>query len=452
MSFSPLRFIHASDFQLHQPLAGFAHAPDDMRQLLVDAPMAAARAVFDAAIVNSVDFVVLSGGLIDIQRAAPVSVRLLIDQFKRLADKHIRIYWAGSLTDGPDKWPGGLPLPPNVHVFPLDKVETVTHVRDARPIASIVGASTTTGRIRAGEYRADRDGLFTVGVANGSGDAEDLIKRSLHYWALGGRDDAETISSEPHIVHYAGSPQGRTAQSSGKHGAMLVSIDHAGLVRMQPLTTDVVRWHREMLVANHVTSDDELYRLMAERVTNLTSATPDRQLMIEWTIDVDDTLTQDLVGGDLSASLIERLNEQFGQRRPGAWTYLLKPEPHSDVAAEMYEEDTILGDFLRSLREYRSNTSKKNLDMANLLSSEALASELGRSLHLGDSLSREQLLRQVAQIGVHMLGGAALGDAGAAKIKFRGVDKAKSMTIKHDGEGWENHSDLEALFDEELSA
>ncbi len=451
MSFSPLRFIHASDFQLHQPLAGFAHAPDDMRQLLVDAPMAAARAVFDAAIVNNVDFLVLSGGLIDIQRAAPASVRLLIDQFKRLADKNIRIYWAGSLTDGPDKWPGGLPLPANVHVFPLDKVETVTHVRDARPIASIVGASTTTGRIRAGEYRADRDGLYTVGVANGNADPEDLIKRSLHYWALGGRDEAETLSSEPHIAHYAGSPQGRTARSSGKHGAMLVSIDHAGLVRMQPLTTDVVRWHSETLVANHVTSDEELYRLMAERVTHLTSATPDRQLMIEWTIDVDDTLTQELVGGDLSASLTQRLNEQFGKRRPCAWTYLLKPEPHSDVAAELYEEDTILGDFLRSLRDYRSHSSKK-LDMANLLSSEALASELGRALHIDDGLSREQLLRQVAQIGVHMLGGAALGDAGAAKIKFRGVDKAKSMTIKHDGEGWENHSDLEALLDEELSA
>ena len=114
MSFSPLRFIHASDFQLHQPLAGFAHAPDDMRQMLVEAPMAAARAVFDAAIVNSVDFLILSGGLIDIPRAAPASVRLLIDQFKRLADKDIRIYWAGSTTDGPDKWPGGLPLPENV--------------------------------------------------------------------------------------------------------------------------------------------------------------------------------------------------------------------------------------------------------------------------------------------------------------------------------------------------
>ena len=52
----PFRFLHASDLHLEQPLAGLDEIPDHLRDRLVDAPLAAARSVFDAAVAEAVDF------------------------------------------------------------------------------------------------------------------------------------------------------------------------------------------------------------------------------------------------------------------------------------------------------------------------------------------------------------------------------------------------------------
>ena len=52
------KFLHAGDFHLEQPLYGVSEVPDDWRHLFVDAPLQAARKVFEAAIKEEVDFVV----------------------------------------------------------------------------------------------------------------------------------------------------------------------------------------------------------------------------------------------------------------------------------------------------------------------------------------------------------------------------------------------------------
>ncbi|MEN6450590.1 MAG: hypothetical protein ABFC96_08880, partial [Thermoguttaceae bacterium] len=64
MSIRPFRFIHASDFHLERPLMGVAEVPDHLRPLFLDAPYTAARQVFDAALAEDADFVVLGGGIV----------------------------------------------------------------------------------------------------------------------------------------------------------------------------------------------------------------------------------------------------------------------------------------------------------------------------------------------------------------------------------------------------
>ena len=56
----PFRFIHASDFHLERPPRGLTEVPDHLRAPFVDAPYRAAERVFDAAIKERVDFVVLA--------------------------------------------------------------------------------------------------------------------------------------------------------------------------------------------------------------------------------------------------------------------------------------------------------------------------------------------------------------------------------------------------------
>mgnify|MGYP002624161304 FL=1 len=180
MSRTVLRFLHAADLQLHRLPAGLVELPDALRKVLVDAPIEAARNVFDAALANAVDFVVLSGNVINAEEASPLALRFLVDQFKRLEARNIRVYWAGGPRDLPARWPAGLALPENVHVFTADKIESHSYAQDGEPVACITGLSNSRERIRPGDFRPGKDNVFTVGVACGEAASEELHARGLN--------------------------------------------------------------------------------------------------------------------------------------------------------------------------------------------------------------------------------------------------------------------------------
>ncbi len=94
MSTCPFRFIHASDFHLERPLMGVADVPDHLRELFLEAPYKAARQVFDAALTEDANFVVLSGGIVVPSDTGPRGPLLLTEQFARLAER-------GSACTGP---------------------------------------------------------------------------------------------------------------------------------------------------------------------------------------------------------------------------------------------------------------------------------------------------------------------------------------------------------------
>ena len=125
MSNCPFRFIHASDFHLERPLMGVAEVPDHLRELFLEAPYTAARRVFDAALAEDANFVVLSGGIVVPPDTGPRGPLLLAEQFARLAERGIGVYWAGSPIDPPEAWPAAVKLPQNVHFFPRGQVENL---------------------------------------------------------------------------------------------------------------------------------------------------------------------------------------------------------------------------------------------------------------------------------------------------------------------------------------
>ncbi len=453
MSRCILRFLHAADFQLHRLPAGVAKLPQQLHQVLIDAPLEAARNVFDAALANAVDFVVLSGGIIDVDESSPLALRFLVEQFQRLNEKNIRVYWAGGPRDLPGKWPGGLPLPDNVHVFTTDKVESLSFVCDGKPLAAITGMSNSRDRVRASDFRAGRDGVFTLGVAAGEATVEELSSRGVGYWALGGREQPATVAETPVVIRYAGSPQGFSPAAVGKHGATLVTVDDANEVRTQALACDVFRWQNEQLTATTATSDEELFVMLSERTTQLISGAPDKHQLIRWSMVVDDHLGQQLRHEGLGDELQSRLQQHFANRKPSVWTYELTTQANDNVPAELYEEDTILGDFLRSLREFRTSKGR-SLDLETMLANEIHDADAAAAIRAEDT-GRDQLLRDVAALGVEMLSGAAGSDSNAAKIQFRGGGDngpgGTSMTLKHDGESWQAQQDMAAMLDEELA-
>ncbi len=113
MAKESFRFIHASDFHLERPMQDVLDLPDHLRRILVDAPWKAAAAVFEHAIVDNVDFVVLSGDLLNPVSAGAQGVAFLLEKFEELAAKEIEVYWAGGAADDPDRWPEAVALPSN---------------------------------------------------------------------------------------------------------------------------------------------------------------------------------------------------------------------------------------------------------------------------------------------------------------------------------------------------
>ena len=83
MASQGFRFIHASDFRLELPVDGLMSLPDRYGDAILDAPRLAAERVFDAALREKVDFVVLSGDLISPRETGPWGMLFLIEQFKR---------------------------------------------------------------------------------------------------------------------------------------------------------------------------------------------------------------------------------------------------------------------------------------------------------------------------------------------------------------------------------
>ena len=111
MANRPFRFIHASDFHLERPLMGVAEVPDHLRDVFLETPYASARRVFEAALSEDVQFVVLPGGIIAPAATGPRGPLFLAEQFARLAERRIEVYWAGSAIDTPEMWPASVKLP-----------------------------------------------------------------------------------------------------------------------------------------------------------------------------------------------------------------------------------------------------------------------------------------------------------------------------------------------------
>src|SRR4029078_3674487 len=104
-------FLHASGFALDQPVAGLAEVPEPLAEPLVDAPYLSAQKLLCAALEERVDFVVLSGDLVDLARPSPRAIAFLLENFERLDTHGIAVYWACGGLDPPQDLAGAARLP-----------------------------------------------------------------------------------------------------------------------------------------------------------------------------------------------------------------------------------------------------------------------------------------------------------------------------------------------------
>ena len=404
MSQPPLRFVHASDFHLELPLGGVAEVPPHLREQFLDAPFLAAQQVFDVAVTEAADALLLCGDVVDFAEASPRAVVFLAEQFERLARHNIRVYWACGNVDPADSWPAAVELPENVHIFSVGGVQTLSHLRDGEKVATIQGISRSEAEeLDDSGFHRDAHGMFTVGVAYQSAARPGEEGDRVHYMALGGRHQRQTVDTSPGIAHYSGSPQGQYPGDTGPRGCTIVSVDDAGNVKNRFVATDVLRWITETVEVVAGTDEDALFLMIEERIAKLRIKHQGKPLLVTWQIEGRGQILNHIRAGGISDDITKLLREQYGQQVPALWTVELRCKSPLDVPREWFDEDTIMGDVLREFRKLEQDSTIP-LELEGFLPPELVGTPQAELAAVGEA-ERADLLWAASKMAVDTMDG-----------------------------------------------
>ena len=418
------RFLHAGGFRLEGTLRGLEEAPQHLLETLVHAPFLAAEQVFAAAAREEVDFVLLSGDLLDPTLAGPRAIAFLVDKFQSLNKLGIPVYWAASERDLAQGWLRDWEWPTNVKVFSSERVEWFPYHRGGHTIARIAGRSWQEGRrLTSGEVvaglaaektekseksekpeRAEKSDLPTVVVTAERLEVEPRAKGMLRYWALGGpRVDDEATSGKCQ-VHAVGSPQGLSLDEPGPHGCALVQVAADGEPRLRTIATDVVRWCVERIQVLAGAARDTVHQELRSRVQTLVaeSSVP---LLVSWKVSGLGRFDSRYAREQARQETLDWLRRQFGYGTPACWSINFDLEPPHALRAEWCEEDSILGDFMRVIRDYQDDP-RRMVRLEPFLPDRKTPRGVSSSyLTTVDEEDREELLNLAALRGLDLLRG-----------------------------------------------
>ena len=372
-----------------------------MKTRLANAPYDAATKVFDLAVAERVDFVLLTGDLFDVESGSARAYAFLLSEFQRLAEKNIHIYWCGGEFDFPDRWPSSVALPDNVITFSSSVIDEIEHRRDGNRICSIFASGFDSKRLSLGDFDASESETFNIGMTYGQFEAGNLTGPNIHYWALGGKHKQTTLESANTIGVYPGTPQGRCPQETGAHGFKLCRVDAKGKLRVQTVETDSVRFIPQKVAISENVGIKSLKESLTERGMKLISDCPEQLVLTRWYLATEGEFNPRIRKIEWAAELLEWLRDEFGRGETGVWSTDLKVEAPKSLPSQWYEEDTILGEYMRAVARYQSDDSLKlNLHqyMPQTVKGDAMA-----NVGYVNRENRDSILRKTAMVGIEYL-------------------------------------------------
>lgn len=348
MAVDGIRFLHASDLHLGAPLFGVGGLPYHLRSIMVNARYRAAQRMFDAAIAQQVDFIVLAGGVIAESAAGPRPSWFLAERCEALAKYEIPIYWFEP-PSAASRWSDYVPIPSNVFVGDSQIGQTFDHRVDGRPPARVLGGEGC--RFAIEDSKIPQIAVLPEGLGG-----LPLSPVGIDYWALGGRSTAGAAPSVSGLARFSGSTQGQGLSESGPRGCQLVTIDHERECRSTFLETDAVRWHNVRTPISEDCDWSELQRELRRRQEHLIAGSDCDLLMIRWVLEGHGPLWRQLRRDDVLRQLQSKLVRHGRDRRPAAWSMVIDLLPDSRQFAIWEGEESTSGDAVRRLRAGRRDT------------------------------------------------------------------------------------------------
>ena len=396
-----LKFIHAADLHLDRPIEGLAELPVHLKSTLVDAPYSAAMRIFDAAITEKVDFVLLAGDVLDLETAGPRALSFLLNQFQRMLERNIHVYWVGGKTDSPDRWPSSIDLPKNVTTISANVVEQFSHRRSGKTIATIYAAGYDSQRRIAGDFQAHVNDPFPIALAYGQWESANLSTYNVRYWALGGKHKRSITEKNGVYIAYAGTSQSRKIEESGAHGCTLCIVDANNKMQLRFIESDSVRWIQQKIVAAENVELDELKNILTERAIKISSSAREQTCLVQWLLSPTGNFNPEIRHQAWKAEIRDWLRKEFGQAIPAVWATEFEVEPPKALPQTWYEEDTMLGDYVRSVGRYQSDDSV-SISLNRFLPS-SIQDDQFAALGRIDSAKRSEILQQASLVGLEYL-------------------------------------------------
>lgn len=389
-----VRFLHVADLHLGSQLTTRQTQPPVPDDALEDAVYTAVERLFDVALDEAVDFVVVAGDLYDAEARSVRANAFLREQFERLADRGIPAYVAYGNHDPVGSATTYVDFPDNVREFDHEAPEEFLFPGPDAPEARIWGQSYRDRHESRSMYRrfTPSDGRIpNVGVLhtglNPDGrryvpvsPAKLAGKDDVHYWALGHVHEPRVVATDPPIA-YPGVPQGRHVGEPGLGGGYLVDLEADGSADLEFVPTSPVAWRTvEVDVGGEdVATIPDLQRAVERAADDLAAPTDrfDSSAVAvrdpEWGVDgyvcrwrltgngpADETLSSD---GEAVRELARRLRAELTERRPFVWTESVRDGtgPPIPPVEELAGEDAVVDEFLELADEFAATASREDL-------------------------------------------------------------------------------------------
>lgn len=271
-----LKFLHCADLHIDSPLRGLSRKADAPAEDLRLATRRALNNLVEAAIEESVAFVVVAGDVFDGDWPDYSTGLYFNARMAELREAGIRVIMVSGNHDAESQISRHLSLPQNVTRLSVEAPETL--ILDDIEVA-IHGQGFPAREVRENlvpAYPAPIPGFFNIGLLHCSVDGQgghetyapckldELVGKGYDYWALGHIHKPGVLHRDPFVV-YSGNLQGRHVRETGARGAMLVAVDGRRVeVEFRPL--DVVRWEVAGVDLQGAEREEELADRVVEAV------------------------------------------------------------------------------------------------------------------------------------------------------------------------------------------
>ena len=337
-------FVHSADLHLDAPFAGISADDSRVGRELAEATYEAFHRVVDVCIERQADFLVIAG---DAYNAADKSLRAQLRfraEMLRLAEAGIEVFVAHGNHDPASGWSARLELPPNVHVFPTDRVGRFEVTRDGELVAAVYGRGFGVSAVRenlALGYRREGDEPLAVGVLHANVGANsdydpyapaslgDLRAAGMDYWALGHIHKQEVLARDPWIA-YAGSPQGLNPKETGEHGCLVVGVSTGGAIDVEPVSTAPIGWVQLTVDASAAESVDDV-RGFVEEACEAARAESPQALVARIRVTGRTVAHAQLARPGWLGDLVEGLRAEQATRNPWLWIDRLEDATSSPI-------------------------------------------------------------------------------------------------------------------------